>query len=214
MDVATLRSRVDALLNSVSANKTIDLQNELYHGTLGIMQALYGIDSSQEKDLRTYLQRLCKENPPYNTSIIFHSISAINGALSAIKTELDSGFIGTLHARLTGETLTDFIKLARAVLDDSDDDAKNVGAVLTAAAFEDTLRRLADLKGCKDTEKLSDVLIWLKENGALQGSEVGIAQSYLNFRNKALHAKWKDVDRPAIESVLAFTEQIILKNLS
>lgn len=110
--------------------------------------------------------------------------------------------------------MTDLVKLARAVLEEANDDAKNVAAVLTAAAFEDMVRRLADLRGGKETEKLADVLIWLKNTGVLQGSEVGIAQSYLSFRNRALHAKWSEVDRPSVESVLAFTEQIILKNLT
>ena len=110
--------------------------------------------------------------------------------------------------------MTDFIKLARAVLEEANNDAKNVAAVLAAAAFEDVIRRLADLRGGKDTEKLADVLIWLKDMGVLQGSEVGIAQSYLSFRNRALHAKWDEVDLPSVKSVLAFTEQIILKNFT
>jgi len=214
MDVSSLCTRVDALLSSLTQPPTIELQNASYHGTISMMQALYGSDSSQEQALRTYLERLRQTYHPSNPNIIGQSILAIKGALTSIKAELDSGFIGTLRGRLTGETLTDLIKLARAVLEEANDDAKNVAAVLTAAAFEDVVRRLADLKGGKDTEKLSDVLIWLKDMGVLQGSEVGIAQSYLNFRNRALHAKWKEVDRPSVESVLAFTEQIILKNFT
>jgi hypothetical protein len=62
-------------------------------------------------------------------------------------------------------------------------------------------------------DKLADILTWLKEKGVLEGSEIGIAQSYLSFRNRALHAKWDEVDKPAINSVLAFTEQIILKKM-
>lgn len=113
-----------------------------------------------------------------------------------------------------GEVLTDFIKLARAALQESGDGAKNVAAVLAAAAFEDVLRRLADEKGLGHQEKLADVLTALKKVGVLQGAEVGIAQSYLSFRNRSLHAQWNEVDRPAIESILAFTEQVILKNLT
>ena len=177
------------------------------------MQALYGPDSAQEKALRTYLERLPASYHPSNINVIGHSIDAIKGALTSIKDELDAGFIGTLRGRLTGETLTDLIKSSRAVLQEQNDDAKNVAAVLAAAAFEDVIRKLADLRGGRAIEKLAEVLDWLKENGVLQGSEVGIAQSYLSFRNRALHAKWKEVDRPSVESVLAFTEQVILRNL-
>jgi hypothetical protein len=48
----------------------------------------------------------------------------------------------------------------------------------------------------------------------LQGAEVGTAQSYLTFRNRALHAQWDEVSRPVVESALAFTEQMLLKHLS
>jgi uncharacterized protein YutE (UPF0331/DUF86 family) len=73
------------------------------------------------------------------------------------------------------------------------------------------VRRLADLNGLPQDEKLADVLTALKSAGVLQGAEVGIAQSYLGFRNKALHARWNEVDLPAVQAVLAFTEQIILQ---
>ncbi len=43
----------------------------------------------------------------------------------------------------------------------------------------------------------------------LQGAQLGIAQSYLTFRNRALHAKWAKVDRAAAQSVLSFTEQVV-----
>ena len=214
MDVSSLRKRVDALLSVLTQTPTIELQNASYHGTISLMQALYKSNSSQEQALSTYIERLCEKVHPANQHIINQSILAIKGALTSIKAELESGFIGTLRGRLTGETLTDFIKLARAVLEEANNDAKNVAAVLAAAAFEGVIRRLADLRGGKDTEKLADVLIWLKDMGVLQGSEVGIAQSYLSFRNRALHAKWDEVDLPSVESVLAFTEQIILKNFT
>lgn len=214
MDFSSLCKRVDALLNDLTQEPTIELQHASYNGTITLMQALYGADSSQEQALSTYIEKLRGTSPADAPYTIQMSISAIKGALTSIKAELDSGFIGTLRGRLTGETLTDFIKLTRTVLEEANDDAKNVAAVLAAAAFEDVIRRLANLRGGKDTEKLADVLICLKDMGVLQGSEVGIAQSYLSFRNRALHAKWDEVNLPSVESVLAFTEQIILKNFT
>lgn len=214
MNITLLKSRVDSLLNSSSQTSSIELQNTLYLGTLSVMQAVYGPNSSQESGLRTYIECLREKGHPSSSLIIQQSISAIKGSLSSINSEIDSGFLGTLRAALTGEILTDIIKLARAVLDQKGDDAKNVASVLSAAAFEDTLRKLADLKKCGDADKLADLLTQIKDAGVLQGAEVGIAQSYLSFRNRALHAKWNEVDRPSVESVLAFVEQIILKHFT
>ena len=214
MDITLLKSRVDSLLTSFSQPSTIELQNTLYLGTVSVMQAVYGPNSSQERDLRTYIEKLREKSHPANQMVIADSISAIKGALCSIKSEIDCGFVGTLRATLTGEVLTDIIKLTRAVLEEKGDDAKNVASVLAAAAFEDTIRKLADIKKCGVAEKLSDLLIRIKDAGVLQGAEVGIAQSYLSFRNRALHAKWIEVDRPSVESVIAFIEQIILKHFT
>ena len=213
MYISVRKARIDTLIALASGERSVMLQNDLYHGTLGIMLALYGPKSSQENALRTYLETLSKKYSAASSHVIDSSVSAISGVLASIKAELDAGFIGSLRATLTGEVLTDFIKLGRATLDEAGDGAKNVAAVLAAAAFEDVLRKLADLKGLGHQEKLANVLTALKDVGVLQGAEVGIAQSYLSFRNRSLHAQWNEVDRPAIESVLAFTEQMILKHL-
>jgi len=97
-------------------------------------------------------------------------------------------------------------------LDERDAQAKNVAAVLAASVYEDTIRRLASTNGIPHEEKLSNVLVELKEKGLLQGSQVGIAQSYLSFRNNALHAQWDKVEKEAIASVLGFVEQILLRH--
>jgi uncharacterized protein YutE (UPF0331/DUF86 family) len=211
MNVSAIGAPIDALLAVAQQQASILLQNTLYQGTLGVMHALYGPDSSQERDLRTYVERLSKNTHPSYPQIVGQSIAAITGTLVSIKGELESGFLGSLRAGIAGELLTDLLKLARAVLDQGGDEAKNVSAVLAAAAFEDMVRRLADLNGLPQDEKLADVLSALKSAGVLRGAEVGIAQSYLGFRNKALHARWTEVDLPAVQAVLAFTEQVILQ---
>ena len=213
MNLSIVKARVDELLVMTSQRPSTTLESALHHGTLGVMQALYGPDSSQEQELRAYTKGL-RASAQLHRHTPVPSIEVIKGALESIKAELDAGFIGSLRATLTGEILTDLIKLARTTLAEPGDDAKNVAAVLAAAAFEDVLRKLSDLKGLGDHERLMDVLTALKNAMVLQGSEVGIAQSYLHFRNQALHARWGAVDRPAVESVLGFTEQIILKHLT
>ena len=64
------------------------------------------------------------------------------------------------------------------------------------------IRRLAEKHAVPDVEKLADVITELKKRTLLQGPQIGIAQSYSNFRNQALHAKWNEIDRAAVHSVL------------
>jgi len=51
-------------------------------------------------------------------------------------------------------------------------------------------------------DDLSDVLKKLKDADVMQGPQVGIAQSYMNFRNHALHANWDKIEKESIHSVL------------
>jgi hypothetical protein len=138
----------------------------------------------------------------------------IFGTLQNLKAEIKAGLIEGLQKTLTGEVLTDFLKLARITLKEKGEGAKNVASVLGAALFEDTTRRLATLNGISHKEKLASVLVELKNQKILQGSQVGIAQSYLNYRNNSLHADWDKIDRPEIQSVLAFTEELLLRHFS
>ena len=96
--------------------------------------------------------------------------------------------------------LSDFLQLARAALDEKGDGAKNVAAVLAAALFEDSIRRLSISDGAPHIERLQDVITDLKDRGVLKGSQVGIANSYLNFRNNALHAQWDKIERESVAS--------------
>ena len=68
---------------------------------------------------------------------------------------------------------------------------------------------LADVTGRPD---LQDVLIKLKDARIIEPPQIGIAQSYLKFRNDALHADWNNIDRTSAHSVLAFVEQLLLKH--
>lgn len=209
MKTSDLRLRVDQLLELATQDATLDVQSQLHHGTLTILETVYGPNSTQEANLHSSLEKV--GGVLGNSGIKQHRVcTAIKGVLLGIKADIDSGFPASLRASASGEVLTDLVRLAKTVLDESGDDAKNVGAVLAAAAFEDTIRKIADIKNLPHTEKLADVLLQLKEQKVLQGSQIGIAQSYLGFRNNALHAQWNKIERAAVQSVLGFVEQLIV----
>lgn len=214
MNPDAIKARVVALLAETQGPAGMELQNRLYHGATTVLQAVYGRDSSQERDLRASIDRLTKVGHPGTGSFINSAIGLIRGTLQAIEAELASGFVGSLQSAITADVLSDLVKLSRAVFEEAGDAAKNVAAVLAAAAFEDCLRRLSGLKGLPHQEKLADVVTALKDSGVLQGAQVGVAQSYLSFRNRALHAKWTEIDRPEVSSILGFTEELLIKHFA
>src|SRR5262249_17541345 len=133
----------------------------------------------------------------------------------SIREEAARGLLASVERRVTSEVLTDLLQLSRAALKESGDGAKNVAAVLTAAAFEDAIRRIArEHAGVIGQDPLADVLIALRDAGLLVAPQLGIAQGYLNFRNRALHADWAAIERAAVESCLGIVEQLLLKHFT
>lgn len=205
MKQSDLRSHIDALLK-----KEDDYAR--YQGALTVLSAVHGSGSPQVIALIKNAEQVRSRWPPAHGDEQVGQLAS--GALISLKDELDAGIVGSLQRTITGEVLTDFIQLARTTLEEKGDEAKKVAAVLAASVYEDTMRRLAITNGIPHMERLADVLTALKDNGLLQGSQVGIAQSYLSFRNNALHAQWDKIEREAVASVLAFVEQILLKHFS
>ena len=208
-----IKKRVDALLvGGPSSQTNIAAGHELFHGALNIMTILYGPKSTQVENFIEEGQKMRDKYAPGTAANFVGELA--EGALNNMKSELAAGVIGSLQRTITGEVLTDFLQAARAALDEKGDDAKNIAAVLAAALFEDTIRRLATADGIPHIEKLQDVITELKNKAVLQGPQVGIANSYLKFRNDSLHAQWENVGRESVVSVLGFVEQLLLKHFS
>jgi len=215
MNVAEIRDRATVLLDTLAGpDSPSDAEvSELHQGAISVLRALYGEHSLQEEALTRSLVEVGKKGDPLGRAVPYARRGMLKGALKNVVSEIDAGFLGTLRGAITAEFLTDLVKLSRESLGESDDGAKNVAAVLAAAAFEDTIRRFATLKGiAQEGRKLADLLTDLKDAEAIEGAQVSIAQSFLRFRNDALHAQWDEIERAGIESVLSFTEQLVLKN--
>jgi hypothetical protein len=97
--------RLQDLLSRMPTWDEAELQ-ELHHGAIGVMQAMYGENSSQERALAEAL-RIANSTLP-SVVAINSSIAAVRGALTSMQREVGSGFLGSLRAASIGEVLTDF----------------------------------------------------------------------------------------------------------
>jgi hypothetical protein len=214
MDEAKIRAQVNALIGicgAVHGQANEEQFSHVLQGTTGIIGILYGRDSMQWSAFQENVSR-----PIGNVHSATSRGTVVQlalGALHNILTELDAGLIGSIRQQAAAEVLADFVALSRSALESGGDQAKNVAAVLASAAFEDSIRRLGAIHaGTGGGEKLADVLMALKNSGFLQGPQVAIAQSYLTFRNHAMHAQWDKIESEAVNSVLGFVEQLVLKH--
>jgi hypothetical protein len=189
---------------------------ELLQGTLTIMNEVYGTDSPRVRSFQEAHERAFEQGATGDIGWrARQAVPVIRGALTNILAELDAGLIGNLRKEIAGEIITDFIQLARKTLEVQTEGAKNVAAVLAAAAYEDTIRRMGrDFAGVLGRDDLSDVITALKNQGVFKSPQLGIAFSYMSFRNHALHANWEQIDRSSVTSVLGFVEELLLKHFS
>lgn len=209
MNESDLKKRIEELASAPSVWNANAFT--VYQGALSVMIALHGESSAQVMSLMREREQISENAKGRRIDKDVGELA--EGTIKNLKAEIDAGFVGSLQRTVTGEVLTDFVALSRQALDhDKSDESKNVAAVLGAAAFEDTLRRLSSSHGIPHMEKLADVLNELKDKKILQGAQVGIAGSYLNFRNSALHAQWDRIDRAGVASVLGFVEQLLLSH--
>lgn len=202
---------IDELLGLKAEEGEVGYANaaQITQGCVSLLTISYGPKSNQLAQFNTTITEIGSASRNY------WIIIACRGVLLNLRREVEQGLIESLRQQVAGEVLTDLIQLARTVLDEPGDNPKNVASVLAAAAFEDTIRRMGEtLAGVIGTDDLADVLKKLKDADVMKSPQVGIAQSYLTFRNRALHANWNDIQRESVLSVLGFVEQLLLKHFS
>lgn len=208
-------ARIDKLLEL--CNRPLDQRPEpemIFNGTLTLMTAAYGGESHQVRTLLKRRDEVAKDART-DRERKFQIIVSSKGALENLRDEVEGGLLTSVERRITSDVLSDLIQLARVALGEGGDGAKNVAAVLAAAAYEDTLRRVArEHAGVIGQDKLEAVIGKLKDADLLVAPQLGIAIGYLSFRNHALHAQWETIDRAAVQSVLGFVEELLLKHFS
>lgn len=213
MDLASIQrhaEKIDGQGAVVTENSTLREVLKLLHDVISLTQLCYGNGNIQMSGLLQHQRNLAENGSEYNKNL---AVECAKGVLDSLRSDLDAGLVGDLQRTIEGEVLGDLVELAKTVLSDSS--AINVAAVLTAAVYEDTIRRMGrQLAEITDRPKLETVINKLKEAGHFKGAQVGIAQSYLKFRNDALHADWDDIEKESVNSCLSFVEGLLSKHFS
>jgi hypothetical protein len=216
MDDMKIKARIEELLNLQpdGVGDTSAWAGELYQGALGLLGLTHGENSTQIAALRDAVASFQK-NKENTFRAARETADSSLGALRNLKREVEEGLVGNLRREVTGEVLGDLLQLGKVTLDEGTDNSKNVAAVLVAAAFEDTIRRLgAAYCGIHTRESLPDILAKLKAAEVLKGSQVGVVQSHFQFRNDAMHADWSKIDVVGVKTVMALVQELLLKHFS
>jgi len=212
IDKNNIIKRIDDLIDSTTkAIKQWDHSacNEVVSGTITILERLYGAHSHKTKAFLEQHDECCKDKKSPRPFVDL--ASSAEGVLRSIKSELESGLIGSIQLQAQGGIFGDFLSLAKNSLDEN----KDVAAVLACAALEDALKRYAEQQGLAVSDAdMSQVINALKSQGLLKDPQASIVQSYVKLRNKAFHAEWDKIEKESVGAAIGFTEQFILSNFS
>jgi len=209
-DVAAWIKRANEVMGKGGSDQ--GAASEAIQFATSMLTAIYGADSPQLKAFSQGCEAIHKQK----VGVIPVELRRYaRGAIENAKAELETGLVANLRLEVTGEVLADLVGLSKEILVTGTETAKNVAAVLAAAAFEDLIRRMGqEFAGVTGRLSLQDVITALKNADVLRGGEIGTAQSFLQFRNDSLHADWAQVSRVQVESCVAFVEAMLVKHFS
>ena len=221
VDTETILTRIDRLMAALSPgadqSESFAQLQEVVQGMLTLYSALYGPNSAQAAELLRMAKHTRDASNMRSVAVTYSSElrPVLKGALRAMREDVSGGLVGSLTLRGAGEVLADMLGLAKEAIADGSDGAKNVAAVLIAASYEDTVRKLgSELANVTDRTKLQSVFTELKKAKVLEGASHSTGLGFLKFRNDALHAHWDKLDEAVTGSCLAWVEALLQKHFS
>lgn len=205
-----LLRRIDELLKMTwrEDEYNYDVLGEVYSGTIAVATMLWGPASPQVdavNQLRADMQSSNWALPAKAENLV----KQCQGALRSYASDIKGGRLGSLRLEYQGQIFADIVNAAKSAMAEG---AKDVAAVLAAAALEDTLKRFAEAKALDVEDKdLSNVINALKGASLLSASQSALLKGMVPFRNKALHAEWGKITEIETAGVIAFVEEFLIR---
>ena len=203
--------RIDELLEEPKHPELREKAAEITLAVINMVGMLYGPHSAQLNFVKTLEKQIPAEGwqDDWSVQVV---VNHLHGCLRTLKADITEGRIANVQSEARGEVLGDFIVLAREALNEKQ---KDVAAVLACAALEDALKRCANSHNLDVHDKdMSNVVNALKSAGVVRGPQGSLLNGFVQLRNKAFHARWEVLDVPDIKSILAFTEEFLVKHFS
>lgn len=213
MDLSVLVKQLDILLESYKAMQLRSEQNDLSDLPKPERQSLVtraiaavhrisgpGSTYSQEVD------RILKQNPPLHV----HT-SPIMGIVLALREDTASGYIQNLTEIVHADIFSDFLDMARHLLDNG---YKDPAAVLAGSTLESHLKNLA-IKNSIPTEnagkakKASQLNVDLTKANIYNKLDEKNVTAWLDLRNKAAHGSYTEYNLDQVKLLVSSIQDFI-----
>jgi hypothetical protein len=145
---------------------------------------------------------------------IHYSVGPMVGVVEALCSDLEAGYLDSLSALLHGEVFADLLDMATHLLEEG---YKDPAAVVTGAAIETHLRRLAESRGMsteiEGRPKKTDLLnAELTKRGVYSRLDQKNITAWLDLRNRAAHGKFDEYSREQVVILLASVRDFMARN--
>jgi hypothetical protein len=210
MNIAVVEQRATGIKASL---KTVQPDGWTFHrenlqgaitGTLSILALIYGPRSLQVAQFQAGLKLGSSPSDVYVDKYEHRIADGVFSALDSAIADSKAGVVQSERVRGKGEVLGDFVTASRNALEQHSVEAERVAAVLVAAALEEVLKQIGENLDIDVYDRdMRGVIQKLKDADVLVGPQAGLALGYSQFRDKAFHGQFDQIDRGTTESALA-----------
>lgn len=172
-----------------------------------------------KNNAQNFILLVCGENSPYYKNFTDGVKSAYPGdvehgigILTALKEDIELGFLTKVKDLVSAEIFTDFIEMAQHLLSNS---YKDSAASLTGAVLENGLRQITqkhslDIKSGDDIGSLNTKLADKEIYNRLMQKQI---QAWKAIRDSADHGKFSDYKSEDVKSMLEGVQRFLAENL-
>ena len=172
-----------------------------------------------KNNTQNFILLVCGENSPYYKNFVDGVKSAYPGdvehgigILTALKEDIELGFLTRVRDLVSAEIFTDFIEMARHLLDNN---YKDSAASLMGAVLENGLRQIAqkhsvDVKSNDDIGSLNTKLADKEVYNRLIQKQI---QAWKAIRDSADHGKFSEYKAEDVKSMLEGVQRFLTENL-
>lgn len=213
MDLIALVKQLDVLLDSYKAMQLRSEQNDLSDlpkperqslvtRAIAAVHRISGPSSTYSQEV----DRILKQNPPLHV----HT-SPIMGILLALREDTANGYIRNLAEIVHADIFSDFLDMARHLLDNG---YKDPAAVLAGSTLESQLKNLA-IKNSIPTEnagkakKASQLNVDLARANVYNKLDEKNVTAWLDLRNKAAHGSYTEYNLDQVKLLVSSIQDFI-----
>lgn len=134
------------------------------------------------------------------------------GILKALKDDIESGFLADVKELIIAEVFTDFLDMAKHLLDA---EYKDPAASLTGAVLEDGLRKICNKQGVqvKGSDDIAALNTKLADKGAYNRLAQKQIQAWKAIRDSADHGKFDDYKKEDVRAMIQGVQRFLTDNL-